>query len=277
MGQKNRVDRNIRVYTPTGVKPSKTVYIACEGCGKSVQLGVKKLRHCTGYKCGKLSCLENSDFILPTVRHPHFYQVFERAAGKLYGYSLARRTGADSVTPSRIRANRTASVDRWGLERHHKKVLRNMFRGDRLLVVKGVGYALGTVPVQKRFVDELISSELLKTSDGVQYFMTEKGREIAQISFFAKARDPREWIAKKDHPEFNKRLAEAVTRLRDKGIELTEVVIIEVAQQVLSSMRTDGFHHRKIDADARPPHELKNQYRRGDILRKNSSRAKHYG
>ena len=177
---------------------------------------------------------------------------------------------------TRIRVERENIVDKHGLSREHRRILCQMYAGKKLRKTKGIGWSIDTIKIRDEMGVCLEQAEMIKTFDGERYFFTELGMGLGEKAFFSRARDPREWLAKNDIPEFNKRLAETMTSLRNKGVELTDIVVVEVAQGVLRAMRIDGLHHRDIHVDERPPREMLNQFRRGDRLRKNVGRARHY-
>ena len=250
------------------------VTVVCEGCGKAVTCNPHKVTICRGYTCAKLECWGNPDFVLPRVRDAQ-YKLIENAAGELHGYNLIPKMVSVSYG-ARTRVERDEEVDKYGLSRHHRRVLCQMYAGKKLRKTRGIGWGIDAEKIKDELGERLEEAKMIKTFDGELYFFTEAGLKLGEKAFYSRARDPREWLAKKDIPEFNKRLAEEMTRLRDKNVELTDIVVIEAAQAVLRYMRIDGLHHRDINIDTRPPKDMLNQFRRADRLRKNTGRARHF-
>ena len=251
------------------------VSVFCEGCGKEVVCDPERVIYCKGYTCGKLECLNRNQYQLPRTPYSR-YELILNAAGNLHGYNVKSKSQAFDSSGPRSRVELPAETDRYGLKKEHRRLLSQMYGGLKLRNTRNVGWGIEATKIRDNLGIELIEAKMIKTFNGELYFLTELGMQLGERAFFARARDPREWLAKKHIPEFNKRLADAVTRLRDRGVELTNIVVVEAAQNVLRAMRIDGLHHRDIDVDTRPPLEMLNQFRRGDRLRKNVGRARHY-
>ncbi len=95
---------------------------------------------------------------------------------------------------ARTRVDGVDTLDKHGLSRHHRRVLCQMYAGRKLRNTRNIGWGIDAEKIKDELGVRLEETKMIKTFDGELYFFTELGLKLGERAFFARARDPREWL-----------------------------------------------------------------------------------